>query len=143
MASGIFLPNFEDVLEQILALDWTAEDHQWALYNATGAAAVDYNSDTVYSATNEISGTGYSARGKVVTGTAFSRPGAGVMKYSSDAVLFENSTLSGVRMLKQFAAAEGDELMFAHDLGTPVNTSDGTLALTPHSNGLVSIDLTP
>jgi hypothetical protein len=145
MASGVFLPSMEDILDATgLNLQWDADDHQWALYNATGAAAVDYNADTVYSATNEISGTGYDAGGEVVLGTAFSRPGAGVMKYSSDAVQWTGSTLSGVRMVKQYAAAvSGDPLMFGIDLVTPVNTSDGTLLITPHSNGLLTVDWTP
>ncbi|MFB4294787.1 hypothetical protein ACBI99_44660 [Nonomuraea sp. ATR24] len=145
MASGVFLPSLEDILDATgLALAWDAEDHQWALYDATGAAAADYNADTVYTTTNEIAGTGYTAGGKLVLGTAFSRPGAGVMKYSSNAVQWDGSTLSGVRMVKQYAAAvAGDPLMFGIDLVTPVNTADGTLLITPHSNGLVTFDLTP
>lgn len=145
MASGVFLPTMEDVLDATaLNLSWDAEDLQWALYDATGAAAVDYNADTAYSATNEIVGTGYTAGGEIVLGTAFSRPGAGVMKYSSDAVQWPGSTLSGVRMVKQYAPQVAlDPLMFGIDLVTPVNTSDGTLLITPHSNGLLTVDWTP
>lgn len=145
MASGVYLITMEDILDTTgLALDWAAEDHQWALYNATKVSAVDFNADTAYSSTNEISGTGYTAGGQVVTGTAFSRPGAAVMKYSSDAVQWTGSTLSGVRFIDMYAAAvSGDPLMLGIDLVTGVNTSDGTLLITPHANGLLSVDWTP
>lgn len=145
MASGVYLLTMEDILDTTqLAVNWDAEDHQWALYNATKVSAVDYNADTVYSATNEIAGTGYTAGGKVVTGTAFSRPGAGVMKYSSNAVQWPSSTLSGVRFVDMYAAAvAGDPLMLGIDLVSPVNTSDGTLLITPHANGILTVDWTP
>ncbi|MET7333266.1 hypothetical protein [Nonomuraea sp. NPDC005650] len=145
MASGVYLPTMEDILDATaLNLVWDAEDHQAALYNATKAGAVNFNSDTAYSATNEISGTGYTAKGVVVTGTAFTRPGAGVMKFSSNAFQWTSSTLSGVRFIDFFAeAVSGDPLMFGVDLVSAYNTSDGTLLVTPHSNGLVTFDLTP
>ncbi|MFI6909873.1 hypothetical protein ACIBKY_52035 [Nonomuraea sp. NPDC050394] len=145
MASGVYLPTFEDILDATaLGLVWDAEDHQAALYNATKAGAVDYNANTAYSATNEISGTGYTAKGVVVTNTAFTRPGAGVSKFSSNAFQWTGSTLSGVRFIDFFAeGVSGDPLMFGVDLVSPYNTSDGTLLVTPHSNGLVTFDLTP
>jgi hypothetical protein len=144
MASGVYLPSFEDILDATgLALAWDAEDHQAALYNSTRASAANYNSDTVYGTTNEIVGTGYTAGGTVVEGTAFTRPGSGVMKYSSDAFSWEGSTLSGVAHIDVYAAAvSGDPLMFGVTISS-VNTSDGTLLVTPHSNGLVTFDLTP
>lgn len=144
MASGVYLPSFEDLLEGSLVLPWDAEDNRWALYNATRATAVDFNADVAYSTTNEIVGTGYVAGGELVTGTAFSRPGAGVSRYSSNAVQWPGSTLSGVRFVDQVAAeVAGVPLMFGIDLVVAVNTSDGTLLITPHSAGLVTFDLTP
>ncbi|MEU4332323.1 hypothetical protein [Nonomuraea dietziae] len=144
MASGVYLPSFEDVMEAVLDLGWDREDHHWALYNASKVAAVNYNADTAYSATNEIVGAGYTARGQVVLGTAFTRPGAGVAKYSTNAVSWPSSTLSGVRFVDMFAeGVVGDPLMLGIDLVDPVNTSDGTLLITPHANGILTYDLTP
>lgn len=145
MASGLYLPTFEDVLDTTqLALDLDREDHKFALYNSTRASAADFNANTAYGTTNEISGTGYTAGGKVVTGTAFSRPGAGVMKYSSDAVSWPSSTLTGVAFVDLYAdALAGDNLIEGIDLGTTYNTAAGTLLLTPHANGLFTIDFTP
>ncbi|MBF8191652.1 hypothetical protein ITP53_39360 [Nonomuraea sp. K274] len=144
MASGVYLPTMEDILDATgLALAWDAEDHQAALYNATRASAANYNGDTAYSSTNEIVGTGYDAGGELLATTAFTRPGSGLMKFSSAAVQWEGSTLSGVAHIDVYAAAvAGDPLMFGVTI-SPVNTSDGTLLVTPHSNGLVTFDLTP
>lgn len=144
MASGVYVPNFEDVLETALALNWGAEDLNWALYNATRATSVDFNTESAYTTTNEIVGTGYTAGGKVVLGTAFSRPGGGVLRYSSDAVQWDNSTLTGVRFIDMYApVVAGDPLMFGIDLVIGYNTSDGTLLVTPHANGLLTADLVP
>lgn len=148
MASGLYLPTFEDIFDTTQAgLDFDAETHKWALYNATRAGAADFNANTAYSSTNEIVGTGYTAGGQVVTGTAFSRPGAGVSKYSSNAVQWTASTLTGVRFIDMYADAVttpvADPLMAGIDLVTGYNTSDGTLLVTPHANGLWTIDFTP
>lgn len=147
MASGVYLPSFEDMLEAVLALSWDAENHKAALYNSTRAGAANFNSDAAYSSTNEITGTGYTAGGVVVTGTAFSRPGSGVSKFTSNAWQWTSSTLSGVRWIDWYADAittpTADPLMFGIDLVSAYNTSDGTLLVTPHSNGLVTFDLTP
>lgn len=148
MASGIYLPTIEDIFDTTqAALDWDAETHKWALYNSTRASAADFNANTAYSSTNEIVGTGYTAAGQLVTGTAFTRPGAGVMKYSTNAVQWTSSTLTGVQFIDQYADAVttpvADPLMVGIDLGTGYNTSAGTLLVTPHANGLLTIDLTP
>ncbi|MEV4245222.1 hypothetical protein AB0J63_17625 [Streptosporangium canum] len=143
MASGLYAGTFMDIFDTTqLAVDFDREDHLWALYNPSKVP--DYNVDApVYSSTNEISGTGYVAKGKVVTGTALSKL-AGVLKYSSDAVQWPGSTLTNVRhvdMVADFTA--GDPLIMGIDLGLNYSTSDGTLLITPHSSGLFTIDFTP
>lgn len=144
MPSGVYLPSFEDLLEGVLPLSWDAETHRWALYDATRVASADYNSDTAYTTSGEIDGTGYTAGGEVVTGTAFSRPGGAVLRYSSNSVQWPGSTLSGVAHIDMYAAEEsGKPLMLGLQLPTPVNTSDGNLLVTPHALGLLSYNLLP
>jgi len=142
MASGLYAATYMDIFDTTqLGVDFDREDHLWALYNASKSPI--YNDDTVYSSTNEIAGTGYVAKGKVVTGTALSKL-AGVLKYSSDAVQWPGSTLTNVRhvdMVADFTA--GDPLIMGIDLGLNYSTSDGTLLITPHANGLFTIDFTP
>ncbi|MGW6498542.1 hypothetical protein [Nonomuraea angiospora] len=146
MASGLYVVTYRDVLDDSqLALNLDDETHKFALY--TSARTPNYNADASYSSTNEISGTGYTAGGKVVTGTALSLPGAGVLKYSSDAVSWPASTLTGVRQVDMYADAittpTADPLIVGIDLVTDYNTANGTLLLTPHANGLFTIDFTP
>lgn len=143
MASGLYVVTYQDVLDTTqLALDLDLETHKFALY--TSSRVPNYNADSAYSPTNEIVGTGYTAGGKVVTGTALSLPGAGVLKYSSDAVSWPGSTLTGVRHVDMYAdALAGDNLIMGIDLGQDYNTANGTLLLTPHANGLFTIDFTP
>lgn len=143
MASGLYVVTYWDVLDTTqLALDLDREDHKVALY--TSSKVQNYNSDVAYSSTNEVAGTGYSAGGKAVTGTALSLPGAGVLKYSSDAISWPSSTLTGVSKLDMYAAAlAGLNLIMGVDLGTTYNTSDGTLLLTPNASGWFTIDFTP
>ncbi|GAA3441069.1 hypothetical protein [Planomonospora venezuelensis] len=143
MASGLYISTLADIFDATqLALDWDAEDHQAALY--TSSKSPNYNDDTVYSSTNEISGTGYTAGGLAITGTATSKPGAGVLKWTSNAFQWTGSTLSDVKHIDIYAAAvSGDPLMIGIMLASAVNTSDGTLLITPHANGLLTIDGTP
>jgi hypothetical protein len=143
MASGVYLPSYEDLMEAVLTSPWDREDNKAALYNASKVAAVNYNADTTYSTTNEIVGSGYTAGGLVVTGTAWTRPGAGVAKWSFNALQWPGSTLTGVRFIDVYADQLANELMCGIDLVDPVNTSDGTLLVTPQSTGVLTYDLTP
>lgn len=145
MASGLYISTLQDVLDVTqLALDWELETHKFALYNSSRAP--DYTANTVYTSTNEIVGTGYTAEGELVTGTAFSKS-AGVLTYDSDPVQWTSSTLTGVRHVDMHAPTVttpvDDPLMIGVDLGTDYNTSDGTLLLTPSVSGLLAIDGTP
>ncbi|MEV0586314.1 hypothetical protein [Nonomuraea sp. NPDC050310] len=143
MPSGLYVSTLQDVLDTTqLALDLDREDHKVALY--TSSKTQDYNADSAYSSTNEITGTGYASGGKAITGTALSLPGAGVLRYSSDAVSWPSSTLTGVAKIDMYAAAlAGLALILGIDLGTTYNTSDGTLLVSPHANGLLTVDCTP
>ncbi|MFE3449618.1 hypothetical protein ACFXJ8_11850 [Nonomuraea sp. NPDC059194] len=145
MASGLYASTFLDVWAlSLTTLDFEDETHQWALYNASRVP--DYNANTAYSATNEIVGTGYTAKGKVVTGTTLAKLAA-VVTYDSDAVSWPSSTLTNVRHVDMFAetvtAPIADPLMIGMDLGLNYSTNDGTLAITPHANGLFTADFTP
>jgi hypothetical protein len=56
-ASGLYVVNFIDALDATqLALDLSLTSHKLALY--TDTKTPNFSSDTGYSATNEVSGTG-------------------------------------------------------------------------------------
>jgi hypothetical protein len=113
----------------------TPDSFKAALYLATASRGAG---DTVYSATGEVSGTGYSAGGVDLTGspdwiapgssgtTAFSTPTANIvyatvtLSTAFDAVLIYNST-------------QGNKAVSVHTFGSQTITA-GTLTLTMPTN---------
>lgn len=113
----------------------TADSFKAALYLATGSVGA---ATTAYSATNEVSGTGYTAGGVDLTGspdwiaptssgtTAFSTPTANIvfttvtLTTAFDAVLIYNST-------------QGNKAVSVHTFGSQTITA-GTLTLTMPTN---------
>lgn len=142
MASGLYAATFRDVLDTTqLALDLDAETHRVALY--TSSRTPNYGSDTAYSSTGEISGTGYTAGGALLTGTALGITGT-VLSWDADNVEWQNTTLSGVRHADIYAdALTGNNLICGVDFGQSYNTSDGTLLIIWHADGIFAIDMSP
>jgi hypothetical protein len=113
----------------------TPDSFKAALYLATGARGA---ATTVYSVTDEVSGTNYTAGGVALTGaqdwiepsssgtTAFSTPTANIvyttvtLSTAFDAVLIYNST-------------QGDKAVSVHTFGSQTITA-GTLTLTMPTN---------
>lgn len=142
MASGLYAATFRDVLDTTqLALNLELETHRVALY--TSSRNPNYGQDTGYSSTNEIVGTGYTAGGEVLTGTSLSITGT-VLTWDADNTEWQNTTLSGVRHADIYAdALTGDNLIVGIDFGQDYNTSDGTLLIVWHADGIFSIDMSP
>ncbi|MEO3856243.1 hypothetical protein [Acrocarpospora sp. B8E8] len=140
--SGLYVVTLQDVLDTTqLALDLDLETHKLALYDNT--VTPNYTTDSAYSSSGEISGTGYTAGGKVVTGTALSAS-SGILTWDSDNVQWDSSTLTGVRGGEIYAdALGGNNLILGIDFGTAYATSDGVLLVTIHANGLLTVDCVP
>lgn len=140
--SGLYAVTFQDVLDTSqLALNLDLETHKCALYS--NSKTPNYSSDASYSSSSEISGTGYTAGGAVVTGTALSVSN-GVLTWDADDISWENSTLSGVHGADIYAdALAGNNLIVGIDFGADYNTSDGTLLLVINADGIFSIDMVP
>lgn len=140
--SGLYAATFMDVLDTTqLALDLDLETHKMALYS--NSKSPNYSTDVSYSSTAEISGTGYTAGGAAVTGTALS-VSAGVLTWDCDNVQWTSSTLSGVHGADIYAdALAGNNLICGIDFGSDYSTSNGTLLVTIHANGVFTIDFVP
>ena len=100
--SGLFLPTWLDVLDTTqLALDLDLETHKVALFNNT--ITPNFSTDTAYGvgtyATNEITGTGYTAGGATLTTTTVTESPAGTLMWDAADVAWAGSTLTGVRHL--------------------------------------------
>lgn len=142
-ASGLYFTTFRDLLDTTqLAIDLDLETHQIALYNNTETP--DFSTETGYSVTNEVTGTGWSAGGVAVLGTTVSESPTGTLMFDGTDVSESGTTLSGVRGAKIYAAGlAGDNLIVGIDFGQDYATTNGTFAITWAAGGIFTIDLTP
>src|SRR3972149_1497058 len=68
-ASGLYVTNWIDLLDATqLAVDLSLTTHKWAMY--TNTLTPNFSTDVSYSVTNEVSGTGYTARGRTIAAGA-------------------------------------------------------------------------
>lgn len=151
-ASGLYVVNFIDALDATqLALDLSLTSHKLALY--TDTKTPDFGANTGYSATNEVSGTGWAAGGVALSAAAAGGTSvaptltdvSGTMKYTfTNAVSVATTTLTSARGLIMYAdALAGDNNIFAVTFGADYSTVAGTFGITPHANGLFTVDFVP
>src|SRR4051812_5357677 len=105
--SGLFVTTFKNALGATqLALDLDADTHKVALF--TNSVSPNYDTDTAYGsspyATNEVSGTGYTAGGATLANATLTSA-SGVLKFDGDDVSWASSTISGARCALVYANA--------------------------------------
>lgn len=149
MASGLFCNTFNDLLDATLTtLDLTSETNiKYALYDTTGVSAWNFDSATAaYTVTNEISGTGYTAKGDTLTTTAVSYA-SGTLTFDADPAEWTTATLSGVYGGLVFddsvTTPVADPAVVGVDFGGAYQVTAGTLTVQHHANGIFTIDFTP
>jgi hypothetical protein len=95
---------------------------------------------------NEVSGTGYSAGGATLTGTELTLS-SGVLTWDATDQSWGSSTISNaMAAINYFArggASSADELISLSDFVTAVSTTNGTLLVAWHANGIFTWDYTP
>jgi hypothetical protein len=107
--------------------DLSTDTIKIALYTA----AVDLNADTtVYSSTNEVSGTGYTAGGQVMTGVAISS--SGYVAYVNWANVSWTAALTA-RCALIYNASKGNKSVAVLDFGSD-KTSTTTFTITMPAN---------
>jgi hypothetical protein len=147
MASGLFFPTWRDILDTTqLAIDLDLDTHKVALF--TASVTPDYSADTAYGVSpwdaNEVSGTGYTAGGVVITGTAVDESPTGTLRWDGTDVQWTSSTITNARYALTYAdALAGNNAIVNTDLGTNYSTQNGTFLITWASGGILTIDLTP
>jgi hypothetical protein len=140
--SGLYYPTFRDVLDTSQsALDLDLETHKSALYNNTDTP--NFSTETVFSATNEVTGTNWATGGVVLTGTTVSESPTGSLMWDATDISVASTTLSGVRGLKIYADAQADLLIVGVNFGADYATTNGTFAVQWAAAGILAIDLTP
>ncbi len=146
-ASGLFVPTFIDLLDTTqLAVNLDLETHKVAMF--TNSITPNFSSDTAYGSApynaNEVSGTGYSAGGVALTGTAVSQSPAGTLMWDADDVSWASSTISNARCALIYAdALAGDNALVLINFGADYSTTAGTFTIQWAAGGIFNIDLTP
>lgn len=149
-ASGIFVNNVIAALGGAnLDLDLESEtDIKIALF--TNSVTPDFDASTSNAAygadvwnSNEVSGSGYTAGGAVLTTTTLTGS-SGVLTFDSADPSWTSSTLSGVRggLIYNNALSPKSAFM-AVTFGADYSTSNGTLLISVSSDGWAEIDLVP
>lgn len=148
-ASGLFVATFQDILDTTqLAVDLDLETHKIALFSNSitpdfdaSAANAAYGAGAF--AANEVSGTGWSAGGVVLTGTTVTGAG-GTLTWDASDVTQASTTLSAARCGLVYAdALAGNNAIMLINFGADFSTTNGTFLITVNAAGLFTIDLTP
>lgn len=150
--SGIYVINIIDVFDATqLAIDLSLTTHKIALYNNTKTP--NYSSDTGYSATNEVSGTGWAAGGVALSAAASgggstapttTESPTGSLMYDMADVSVASTTLTSARGLIIYCdALAGDNNLVGVTFGADYSTSNGTFGVQWAATGVFAIDLTP
>lgn len=146
-ASGFYLVTFIDLFDTTqLAVDFDLETHRSALF--TNSITPNFSSDTAYGAApynaNEVSGTGYTAGGVLLTGTTVAESPTGTVRLDADDLVWSGATLTGIRGVLTYAdALAGNNALMLHNLGQDYAVTAGTFTVQWPSGGYATIDLTP
>lgn len=146
-ASGLFVLTFIDVLDTTqLALDLDLETHKVAMF--TNSITPNFSTDTAYGAApynaNEVSGTGYTAGGTVLTSTALSESPAGTIMYDAADTSWSSSTITNARCALIYAdALAGNNAICLVNFGADYSTSNGTFTIQWAATGIFTWDVTP
>lgn len=102
----------------------------------------DFRNDVV----QEVTGTGYTAGGVVITGTELTLSG-GVLTYDANDASWAGSTIANamaaIGYFGRGGASSADELVFLSDFVTAASSSSGTFAIQWNAAGIFTVDYTP
>lgn len=141
-ASGIYCQSMRDALKNVIALDYTAATHKTAMY--TNTLTPNFAADpSSYASTNEVSGTGYTAGGQLL-----STP---TLTFSGDTLTFDGvdnawttSTISNARGAIVYADGLSPKAnLVASNFGADYSTVSGTFTIQWPALGIWTIDLVP
>ncbi len=144
--SGMYLVNWIDILDATqLAIDTSLTTHKWALY--TNTLSPNFSTDASYSATNEISGTNYTAGGRTIAAgggspTTTESP-TGTIMYDQADMTWPTATFTARGGILYADALAGDNLIVAQTYGADITATAGTFTIQFNSLGVLTLDITP
>lgn len=136
--SGWYVDTLRLELAEDIALDLELLTHKLALY--TNSLTPDFSAAAPgYSATNEVSGTNYTAGGLVITGTTLTAA-SGFVTWDGNDVQWSASTITGVRGGIAYAdSLAGNNSIVGINFGADYATNDGALLVAFNSSGIARI----
>lgn len=145
--SGLFIATWTDLLDTTqLAIDLDLETHKVAMF--TNTLTPNFSTDTAYGVSpynaNEVSGTGYTAGGTVLTSTALSESPTGTIMYDAADTSWSTSTITSARGALIYAdALAGNNAILLVSFGADYSTSAGTFTIQWAAGGITTFDITP
>jgi hypothetical protein len=144
--SGMYLVNWIDILDATqLAIDLSLTTHKWALY--TNTLTPNFSTDQSYSATNEISGTNYTAGGRTIAAgggspTVTESP-TGTIMYDQNDMTWPTASFTARGGILYADALAGDNLIVAQTYGADITATAGTFTVQFAAGGVLTLDITP
>jgi hypothetical protein len=142
--SGLYALSYRDALNATnLALDFSLTSHKWAMYNNTETPA--FQTETAYAATNEVSGTGYTAGGQIIVSPTFAVAGAtAILTYDMADQVWVSPTSVTARGAKLYAdALAGNNLLVGMNFGSDFTSTAGTFTIQFDALGVFTITFAP
>lgn len=146
-ASGLFVLTWQDVLDTTqLAVDLDLETHKLALF--TNTITPNFSTDTAYGVApynaNEVSGTGYTAGGTVLTSTTWTESPAGTLMFDAANTQWATSTITNARGGLGYAdALAGNNALLLVNFGADFSTVAGLFDIQWAATGIFTWDVTP
>ena len=142
--SGLYVDTFLKAFNATqLAVDLSLTTHKIAMYNNTETP--NYSAETGgYSATNEVSGTGYTAGGQTILSPTNTESPTGTWMYDMADQVWASPTSVTAFGAKLYAdALAGNNLVVGVNFGGSFTSTAGTFTIQWASTGVFTIDLTP
>lgn len=147
-ASGLFGLTLEKFLN-VTSLPASGLESETAVYGlmVTDSYTPDFNAHNFRDdATNEVTGTGYTSGGLVLTSTEITLSG-GVLTYDAADSSWAASTIANamaeVGYFNRGGASTADEVLWVSDFVSAASSSSGTFTIQRSASGILTIDYTP
>lgn len=150
-ASGGFRQTFIDDHATTITLNLDLETHKVALFGNSvtpnydaAAAAAQYGAGGTWTTGNEVTGTGYTAGGALLTSTTISAVAGGIEMWDAADTAWASSTFSNAYGCLVYADAMttpvADQAIIAVYFGAAYGVTAGTFTIQWDANGLLRID---
>jgi hypothetical protein len=143
--SGLFVATWMDILDTTqLAIDLDLETHRVAMF--TNTITPNFSTDTAYGVApynaNEVSGTGYTAGGALLSTTTVSESPTETVMWDANDTSWTTSTITNARCALPYAdALAGNNAICLVNFAADFSTVAGTFLITWAAAGILNIDL--